>query len=787
MDDLKITATAIQVANNTSDLPSTLNQLPKFTNTTGKLGNSQIMDNGTNVGIGITTPTTKLDVNGSLKISGPLTLGANGTGTAGQVLTSNGTGVPTWTAPGGGGSSWNLNGNTVATLKSLGTIDNFDLPFITNNSEKMRILANGNVGIGTTTAPLLKLHAIGSKFSLSNQQDLSIADQFTVTTNSGGIGYSEAFLNGQSAHLGIYANPQVTNYTGSGGVGSYSSTTAGIQTNLSLVLGAGGAERMRVLTNGNVGIGTATPTAKLQVMGNTLIDYDNPSGNPYALTIKSTYGLNVDAINKGGADGTSAAAVISKNATATSVRYPHLYLSDKRNAGDKGLSFWVDGTGNSFINSYDVLGSTSANTNLSLQANGGNVGIGNTGIPTAKLHVLGDFRLVNGSQGANKVLTSDANGLATWASSTASTVNANNGLSNINNFIGLGGTLNKVTTINSMDSSLILAFNNGSYNKFGILTGTNPSFYPGTQPYIGNVQRYQKGRYILFNEKLVSNDDWFDNDKVFDTLLKTVTSYANDASGGFKWNIANYTGSVFNGVSERPVTGGVDNQDFRLGFDFSGLYMNGAYTGGAYNSNLVFQVLVDGTVKLKSPQNGTNQDSVLVWEAATRKVKKIAPSGLVTNNLWSANGNSIYKTDTTGKVMIGFNNVSKAGTHTLAVNGSGLFTKVTVKLYGTWPDYVFEENYPLRPLTEVEKFINLNKHLPEVTPEADIKKDGIDLGANQTILLKKVEELTLYAIDADKKITEQQKQIKALQVQQAQLLKLIEEVETLKKKVDGNK
>lgn len=85
----------------------------------------------------------------------------------------------------------------------------------------------------------------------------------------------------------------------------------------------------------------------------------------------------------------------------------------------------------------------------------------------------------------------------------------------------------------------------------------------------------------------------------------------------------------------------------------------------------------------------------------------------------------------------------------LQVNGK-------IKIGNTWsleaPDYVFNDSYNLRSLNEVEKYIDENKHLPEIPSAAQIKKDGVDLVEMNMTLLKKVEELTLYVIEQNKKI-----------------------------------
>jgi hypothetical protein len=75
-----------------------------------------------------------------------------------------------------------------------------------------------------------------------------------------------------------------------------------------------------------------------------------------------------------------------------------------------------------------------------------------------------------------------------------------------------------------------------------------------------------------------------------------------------------------------------------------------------------------------------------------------------------------------------------------------------------WADYVFKKDYKLRPLQDVESYINANSHLPEVQSEAEVIKNGINIAEMNATLLKKVEELTLYMI-------QQQKEIDALKVQ----------------------
>ncbi|MFZ5964910.1 hypothetical protein ACOXXX_18350 [Thalassococcus sp. BH17M4-6] len=65
------------------------------------------------------------------------------------------------------------------------------------------------------------------------------------------------------------------------------------------------------------------------------------------------------------------------------------------------------------------------------------------------------------------------------------------------------------------------------------------------------------------------------------------------------------------------------------------------------------------------------------------------------------------------------------------------------------PDYVFADDYALRPLSEVQAFIDTHSHLPDVPSAADIAKDGLDMTAMQMTMLKKIEELTLYTLELE--------------------------------------
>jgi len=106
-----------------------------------------------------------------------------------------------------------------------------------------------------------------------------------------------------------------------------------------------------------------------------------------------------------------------------------------------------------------------------------------------------------------------------------------------------------------------------------------------------------------------------------------------------------------------------------------------------------------------------------------------------------------------GNVGIG----TLAPDYEFTVAGRMYAREVKVKITaGTGPDYVFAKDYSLPPLENIKTYINTFKHLPEVPSAVDMEKDGVNISEMNMLLLKKIEELTLYVID-------QNAQLKALQ------------------------
>lgn len=133
---------------------------------------------------------------------------------------------------------------------------------------------------------------------------------------------------------------------------------------------------------------------------------------------------------------------------------------------------------------------------------------------------------------------------------------------------------------------------------------------------------------------------------------------------------------------------------------------------------------------------------------------------------FSNNNGDLMTILSSGNVGIG---TTTTGSHKLAVEGSIGAREVKVEASG-WSDFVFETDYRLKSLEEVEDHIAEHGHLPDVPSEKEVTENGINLGEMDATLLQKIEELTLYVI-------EQNKELKELKKKNEELEKRLEKVE----------
>ncbi len=98
--------------------------------------------------------------------------------------------------------------------------------------------------------------------------------------------------------------------------------------------------------------------------------------------------------------------------------------------------------------------------------------------------------------------------------------------------------------------------------------------------------------------------------------------------------------------------------------------------------------------------------------------------------------------------------------YSLYAKGGIITTKVSIKRYESWwSDYVFDPNYELMSLGDLRRYINTNRHLPDIPSEAEVMEEGVELGIMQSLLLKKIEELTLYTLQLQEQVESMQMEI----------------------------
>lgn len=186
----------------------------------------------------------------------------------------------------------------------------------------------------------------------------------------------------------------------------------------------------------------------------------------------------------------------------------------------------------------------------------------------------------------------------------------------------------------------------------------------------------------------------------------------------------------------------------------------GANSGADYPA---LHITTSGTGNIYGPilyLNGTSGTNGRMWGLVSSGPLDAAATGSAGNfAIYDTNAGSRLVINSSGNVGIG---TTDPGNYKLGVNGTIHSKAVVIDLIG-WSDYVFDKDYILKPLNEVADYIYKNKHLPDVPTAAEIKKDGVNVGETEALLLKKVEELTLYLIEKDKKIELLEKRLEKLE------------------------
>ncbi|MEO7444277.1 MAG: hypothetical protein ABIT96_05750 [Ferruginibacter sp.] len=522
----------------------------------------------------------------------------------------------------------------------------------------------------------------------------------------------------------------------------------------------------------NVGVGTTTPFAPLHVFGT--------SAEKLRLENSNTLNTNItsDLFFKTGTYFTGAIKTIG---TGTNVARLGLFT---------------------FATSVNA----SLKERLSI-TDDGNVGIG-TITPTAKLEINGTLKITDGTQGAGKVLTSDAAGLVSWITPAGggglpAGVSGNTLRHNGTAFIATSNLYNDGTNIGigTQAPAYLLDVNgrmrlrdNGPLATAGIwhnkADNTEAAFIgmlnDSTYGYFGNGN-WRMGFDVKNSQMGIGTTDPSAPLSFASTTGNKISLWGDALGGHYGLGIQGSLMQLYSSASNADIAFGYGNssaftENMRVkGNGNVGIGTNAPVIGGLVvnkvvgNTNAVFGANTAGvSIQSNYPGIGFNTyynagsymissggagyigvnptDSKIILSNTGGNASAGAPTYLQ-DKMWIEYDGTV----SLGSSNLNAENVSLGSGYKLKVFGKIISEEVRVQLKAAWPDYVFENNYKKLSITDLEKFVNENKHLPNIPSASEIEKDGQHLGEIQRKMLEKIEEMSLYIIDLQKQITELQK------------------------------
>jgi hypothetical protein len=449
---------------------------------------------------------------------------------------------------------------------------------------------------------------------------------------------------------------------------------------------------------GMVGVGISTPQKQMHIHNPNNVSLDDEiSGDlqpgPKGLQMKSESALLLTNKNSGSA-ATDGLVIRSTNNNA------YIYLQEAGNLEiltKKPLRFKMESNGNVAIGTVQ--------TNYFVVKETGKIGI-KTNDPTATFDINGDLRIRQGAS-ENYVLTSNSNGTGQWKEIKLALNGNTLSLVNHNTQVDLSG-FNQ--TLSLVDQSLQLSNGGGSV----ALNNLNYWSKNGSMIYynLGNVgigtNDPQAALHVIGNKILLEEN----GNKLFLDASDGGVKIGSSTNQVAFWYAGNYctikTGDI---ISDGNVGIGTTTPSCKL-------EVNGIAKFGISSSYI--------------------------------RVGKIGSSLNI-----DSYGGDLNINRNTGKDVY-FGGEMQVGDR-MKVNQSGKIwaQEIKVALNDPYPDYVFKPDYDLMDIEELEAFIKTNGHLPDVpNEESVISNSGYDLGAFCIILLEKIEELTLYTIEQEKRIKE---------------------------------
>jgi hypothetical protein len=242
---------------------------------------------------------------------------------------------------------------------------------------------------------------------------------------------------------------------------------------------------------------------------------------------------------------------------------------------------------------------------------------------------------------------------------------------------------------------------------------------------------------------------WFDNyvdnaNTAFIGMQDSIrVGFFGARGAGWQWNYDTKTGNV--GMGMNAGTANLSINDATSGSRIQ-LYHNGNYQGGLGTTDSTFTISGKYDVNILSP----NPDDIVFWPTNDPNCNFCIYQYPGKIGFYVNKPNSDLHI--AGSVLIGTANSTPAAGYKLSIDGKAICTEVKVQSSAAWPDYVFEPNYTMPSLDELEQKVMLQKHLPNIPSSADVATaNGVEIGSMQNKLLEKVEELYRYVFELNNK------------------------------------
>ncbi len=156
------------------------------------------------------------------------------------------------------------------------------------------------------------------------------------------------------------------------------------------------------------------------------------------------------------------------------------------------------------------------------------------------------------------------------------------------------------------------------------------------------------------------------------------------------------------------------------------------------------------TVTMGDPNLVVNEGESLMTEPKFQNYENLVCGGKVGIGIDEPSA----KLEVAGNIKAEEIEVTLASMNNLNLNGTLAANQITIKANGNTADFVFSDTFNLKDLTEVENYIKTHKHLPDIPSAEEMEASGVNLAEMNKLLLQKIEELTLYVVEQDKKLNE---------------------------------